>query len=108
MIMELQNIREDRLTAQQRRIEFTSLEQDINEDQESNIERVNIHIERLMNKADRDNALLRHMAFHYMAQNKVCEARMRNLKAKLKKAIRKKERQKEFDHLQILAEASLA
>ena len=106
--MELQNIRENRQAAQRRRIELTSLEQEINEDRESNLERINMHLERLLDKADKDHAFLRHMAFHYMARNKVWKARMRNLKAKLRKAIKKQKRQRELDHLQILAKASLA
>lgn len=73
-IMELQNICENRQAAQRRRIEITSLEQEINEDRGSNIERVNIHLERLLDKADKEHAFLRHMAFHYMARNKVCKA----------------------------------
>ena len=44
VIMELQNIRENRQAAQRRRIEFTSLEQEINDDQESWLKRVNIHL----------------------------------------------------------------
>ena len=64
-IMELQNIRENRQVAQRRRIELSSLEQEINDDRESWIERINIHLERLLDKADRDKALLRHMVFHY-------------------------------------------
>jgi len=52
--MELQNIRENRSYAQWRRIEFTSLEQEINDDQESWLERVNIHLEGLLDKADKD------------------------------------------------------
>lgn len=107
VIMELQNIRENRQAAQRRRIELSSLEKEINDDRESWLERVNINLEGLLDKADRDKALLRHMAFH-MARNKVCKARIRNLKEKLKKAIRKQKRQKELDHLQILAKASLA
>jgi len=95
--MELQNIRENRQAAQRRRIEFTSLEQEINDDRESWLKKVNIHLERLLDKADRDNALLRHMAFHYMAWNKVCKARIRNLKAKLRKASKRQKRQKEHD-----------
>ena len=106
--MELQNIREHRQAAQRRGVELTPLEQEINEDREANLERVNIHLEGILEKANRDKALLRHMAFHYMARNKVCKARIRNLKAKLKKAIRKQKRQKEHDRLRILAEASLA
>ena len=91
-IMELQNIRENCQVAQRRRVELTSLEQEINDDWESWLERVNIHLEGLLKKANRDKALLRHMAFHYMARNKVCKAQIRNLKAKLKKAIRKQKR----------------
>jgi len=60
-----------------------------------------------MKKANRDNALLRHMAIHYMARNQVCKARIRNLKAHLKKAVKKQKRQKELDCLRILAEAYL-
>ena len=103
--MELQNIRENRQAAQRRRVEFTSLEQEINADQESWLERANIHLERLLEKANKEKDLLRHMAFHYMARNTVCKVRITSLKAKLKKA---SERQKEHDRLQILVEASLA
>ena len=45
------------------------MEQEINEDQEANLKRVNMHLERLLDKADKDLALLRHMAFHYRARN---------------------------------------
>jgi len=69
--MELQNIGENRQAAQKRRVELTSLEQDINDDRESSLERVNIDLEGLLDKADRDKAFLRHMAFHYMSRNKV-------------------------------------
>ena len=107
-IMELRNICENRRAAQQRRIELTPLEQEINDDRESWLERVNIHLERLLDKAEKDKALLRHMDFHCMARNKVCKARIRNLKAKLRKASKRQKRQKEHDRLRILAEASLA
>ena len=73
-IMELQNIRKNRQAVQRRRVELTSLEQEINEDREANLERVNMHLERLLDKANKYHALLRHMAFHYMARNKVCRA----------------------------------
>ena len=67
VIMELQNIREHRQAAQRRRVELTSLEQEINEDREANLERANMHLERVLEKADKDLVLLRHMAFHYRA-----------------------------------------
>ena len=107
-IMELQNIRENRQAARHRRIEFTSLERQVNEDRESNLERVNIYLEKRLNKANRDNAFLRHMTIHCRARNQVCKARIRNLKANLKKAVKKQKRQRELDRLRILAEASLA
>lgn len=97
--MELQNIRENRQAARHRRIEFTSLERHVNEDRQSNLERVKIYLEKRLNKANRDNALLRHMVVHYRAQNQVFKARIRNLKEKLKKAISKKKKQRELDHL---------
>ena len=106
-IIELQNIRENHQAAQHRRIDFTSLERQVNEDREANLERVNIYLEKQLNKANRDNALLRHMAMHYRARNLVCKARIRNLKENLKKAVKKQKRQKELDRLWILAEASL-
>ena len=97
--MELQNIHENRQAAQRRRIELTSLEQENNDDQESWLERINIHLERLLEKADRDKALLIHMAFHYRAHNMSSKARIRSLKEKLKKATKKQNRQKEHDRL---------
>ena len=106
--MELQTIRDNCQAAPRRRIELTSLEQEINDDRESWLERINIHLERLLEKSNRDKSLLRHMAFHYRERNMSSKARIRSLKAKLKKAIRKKKRQKENDHLRILAKASLA
>lgn len=106
--MELQNIRDNRQAAQRTRIEFTTLEQVINDDRESWLEIINIHLERLLEKAHRDKALLRHMAFHYGAHNMSSKARIRSLKEKLRKVTKKQKIQKEYDHLQILAKAYLA
>lgn len=104
-IMELQNIRENRQAAQRRRVELTSLEQEVNADQESWLERANIHLERRLEKSINEKNMLRNMAYHYLSRNMVCQARIRSFNAKLKRASR---RQKEHDRLQILAEASLA
>ena len=105
VIMELQNIRENCQAVKRRKVMFTSLKQEINADRESWLERANIHLERLLEKANGEKTMLRHMAYHYMSRHKVCKARIRSLKAKLKRASR---RRKEQDRLQILAEASLA
>ena len=106
--MELQNIREHHQAAQRRRVELTSLEQEINEDQEAHLESVNMHFERLLDKADQDLALLRHMAYHYRTRNMSAKARISCLKAKLSKATKDAKEEKEKDRLQNLAKASLA
>jgi len=85
-------------------MEFTSLEQEINADRESWFERDNIHLERLLEKVNREKTMLRCIAYHYMVRNMSWKARIKNLKAKLKKASK---REKEHDRLQILDEASL-
>ena len=84
------------------------MEQEINEDWEANLERIKMHLERLLDKAGQDLALLIHMAFRYRVRNMSAQARIRNLKAKLRKATRRAKRAKEKDRLRILAEASLA
>ena len=104
-IMELQNIRENRQAAQRRRVEFTSLEQEVNADRESWLERVNVQLERKMKKAINENNMLRNLSYHYLSRNLVCQVRIRNLKAKVKRV---STRQKEDEGLKILAEAFLA
>jgi len=105
--MELHNILEDRLTAQQRGIELTSLEQQVMDDHESILERVNMHLDNMLNKANEDNTLLRHMARHYRERNLSLRARIRSLKEKLRRATKREKREKDKDRLRILAEASL-
>jgi len=61
-----------------------------------------------LDKADKDLAFPRHMAFHYRVRNTCSKARIRNLKEKLKKATKRKNKQRDHDHLQILAKYSLA
>ena len=73
--MELQTIRENRQVAKRRKITLTSLEQEIEADQESWLERVNIHLEKLLDKANKEKNMLHHMAYHYLARNKICKTR---------------------------------
>ena len=104
-IMEPQTIRENRQMAKRRKIKLTSLEQEIEADRESWLERVNIHLEKLLDKANKEKNMLCHMDYHYLARNKICKTRIKSLKAKLKRALKAK---KEQDKLKILVEASLA
>ena len=103
--MELQNIRENRKATKKRKTKMTSLEQEIEADHETWLGRVNINFEKLLEKANKEKNMLRHMANHYWARNHVCKERIKILKAKMKKASR---RHRRHDRLQILADASLA
>jgi len=84
--------RRPRKSGKYNRVELTSLEQEINANQESWPERANIHLERLLEKANKEKTLLRHMAYHYIARNKVCKARIRSLTEKLKKASKRQKK----------------
>ena len=72
---------------------MTPHEQEIEFDRESWLERTNMHLEKMLEKANKEKKMLRHMAYHYLARNKVCKVRIRTLKARLKKALRKKKEQ---------------
>ena len=97
--MELQRIREDRELARKRPGDMTPFER------ETCLMRVNIHLEKLLVKANREKYMLIHMKNHYWAHTHVFRARMKILKARLRKSLK---RQKRPDPLQILVEASLA
>lgn len=98
VLMELQMIKENRKKAKKAKVKLTSIEQEIENYWETWLERVNIHLERLLEKANIDKKMLCHMAYQYMTHNKICNIRMRRLKARLRKALRRK---KEQDKLKI-------
>ena len=75
---------------------FITLEMEINANRESWLERTDIHLERMLEKAINEKNMLRNMAYHYLPRNMVCQARIRSLKAKLKRESR---RRKEHDKL---------
>ena len=99
MIIDLQKIRGDRELARKRHGDMTLIER------ENWHTRVNAHLKKLLVKENRDKYMLRHMKNHYLARTHVCKARMKILKARLRRALK---RRKRLDPLQILAEASLA
>ena len=105
MIMEFQNIRENRQAARRSPTNMIPIEREIEFDRETWLERVKIHLEKLLEKANKENNMLRHMKNHYWARNHVCKARIKILKARLRRALKRRRR---HDRLQILAEASLA
>ena len=77
------------------------------EDREYVLEKVNVHLEQLVEKANREKVMLRHMTHHYMARNMSSKARIKSLKAKLRKVTKRQTWKKEQDQLRILVEASL-
>ena len=91
--MELRNIQENQRATKRRRVKFTTLEQEINANRESWLERTNIHLERMLEKAINEKNMLRNMAYHYLSRNMVRQARIWNLKAKLKKTSRRQNAQ---------------
>ena len=59
------------LTAKQR------IEKEIEEDRETWLDRVNFHLEKLLQKANMDNQIIRNMASHYKTWNKICNIRVK-------------------------------
>jgi len=85
--------------------EWSNKHQKIEADREIWFERDKFHLEKLLVKENKDKDMLRHMKIHYWARNHVCKMRIKILKARLRRALK---RRKRHDRLQILAEASLA
>lgn len=85
-IYELRQIREDRQLARKRPGDLTP------GDRESCLIRVNIHLEKLLAKANRDKDMLRHMKNHYWAHMHVCKAKMKILKRRLSRALKRRKR----------------
>jgi len=46
-------------------VTLTPIEEEIEGDREIWIERVNLHLEKLLQKVNRDNQIIRYMAYHY-------------------------------------------
>ena len=63
---------------------------EINEDKEYWLDKVNDHLEKLLDKDSKDNQLLRHMAHHYQTRNMICNIKLKQLKNKLKETLKEK------------------
>ena len=103
--MELELLKIKRQSVKEANVTLTPIEQEIEQDKETWLERVDLHLEGLIEKANRDKKILRHMPYHDMIRNKIFNMRIRKLKARLRRALKGK---KEQDILKMLAEASLA
>ena len=80
-LVELRRIREDRQLARKRPGDMTPIER------ETCLTHVNIHLEKLLAKENRDKDMLRHMKGHYWARMHVCKAKMKILKRRLSREI---------------------
>ena len=65
--MELQNICENWQAARRSLTEMEPIEREIEADRETWLERVNIHLEKMLEKANKENNMLIHMKNHYWA-----------------------------------------
>ena len=103
--MELELLKVKRHSDKEAPITLSPIEKEIKDDRETWFERVNLHLEKLLQKANRDNLMIRHMAYHYRTRNKICNMKVKKMKARLRRALKGN---KEEDRLRMLAEASLA
>lgn len=62
-----------------------------------------MHLEKFLEKENKEKKMLHQMAYHYLTWNKICNARTKRLKAKLRRVLKT---MKEQDKLKILVEAS--
>jgi len=102
--MELELLKVKRQGNKEAPVTLSRIKKKIEDDRETWLERVNSNLEMLLQKANRDNQIIRHMAYHYKTQNKICNMRIKKLKARLRRALKGK---KEEDRLKLVAEASL-
>lgn len=88
--MELEIVKANMQIIKEANVRLTPIEQEIENDRETWLQRANIHLKGLVEKANRDKKMLRHMAYHYMTHNKICNMRITKLKARLRKALKRK------------------
>ena len=86
-------------------VPLTPVEKEVVNEREIWLERVNINLEGLLKKANRDKNMLCHMKHHYWARMHVGNAKMKILQRRLSQELK---RRKKSDPLRVLAEVSLA
>ena len=77
---------------------------EVHQEKEYWLNRVNEHLDKIMQKENRDYQMLRCVVHHYQAQNMIANVKMKQLKNKLKRI---KKDQKDKGNLEMLAEASM-
>lgn len=64
VLMQLEMLKVKRQSGKETQVTLTPIEQEIEEDRENWLERVNLHLEKLLQNPNRDNQMLKHMAYH--------------------------------------------
>lgn len=105
VLMELEMLKMKRQSGKEAQVPLTPIEKEIEDDRETWLERVNFHLEKLLQKANRENQMIKHMAYHYRTRNKICNMMVKKMKARLMQDLKGK---KEEDRLRMLVEDSLA
>ena len=77
---------------------------EINEDEDFWLNKVNYHLEKLLEKSNRDNIWQNKMAIHYYTSNQVTKVKIKQLKENLKETLINQE---ENDKLYFLVDASM-
>ena len=72
---------------------------EINEDREFWLDKVNFHLDKLLEKANRNNKLQKKMAIHYYIRNGVTKVKIKQLKEKLKETLISQEEKGKLDFL---------
>ena len=80
VLMEVELLKVKRQSDKEAQVTLTLIEKEIEDDRETWLERVNFHLEKLLQKANRDNKMIRHMAYHYRTRNKICNMRVKKMK----------------------------
>ena len=75
-----------------------------NENREYWLDKVNDHLEQLLEKSNMDNQPLRHITHHYQTKNMICNIKLKQLKNKLKETLKDK---KDRNNLEMLVEESM-
>jgi len=65
VLMELEILKVKRQSSKEAPVTLSPIEKEMEDDRETWLERVNLHLEKLLQKANRYNQMIRHMAYHY-------------------------------------------
>lgn len=75
----------------------------VNENQEHWLDKVNHHLEKLLNKSNQQNEIQKNMAKHYANRKRISRVKLKAAKEKIEALTKKKEE----DKIEILAKESL-